>query len=67
MTDIELSVSSSYPPRVVMFVLSVILFSIAYLYCAFYAHAHVHYAYHLGTLSDHVMWRIGTESTTRRC
>jgi hypothetical protein len=50
-----------------MFVLSVILFSIAYLYCAFYAHAHVHYAYHLGTLSDHVMRRIGTESTTRWC
>jgi hypothetical protein len=26
---------------------------------------HVHYAYHLGMLSDHVMWRTRAESTTR--
>jgi hypothetical protein len=39
-------------PRIVMFVLSINLFSITYLYCAFSVHAHVHYAYHLGTLAE---------------
>jgi hypothetical protein len=28
---------------------------------------HVHYAYHLSTLINHVMWRTRAESTTRCC
>jgi hypothetical protein len=42
-----------------------ILFSVNYLSHAI--HAYMHYAYHIGTIIDHVMWRTKDELIPRGC